>query len=99
MSTGLRGNGYGGAAAGAIGADAPWDTPLTRPRNAGFNGAMTEVLAQKDAYLEVFEATITSVMPQEEGNPTEPASGAIALDRTAFFPGGGGHRPELEKRY
>jgi len=68
---------------------------LTRPRDAGLNGSMTEVLAQKDAYLKVFEATITSVMPQETGNPKDPSSRAIALDRTAFFPGGGGQPHDL----
>jgi misacylated tRNA(Ala) deacylase len=46
---------------------------------------MTEVLAQKDAYLEEFEATITA---------TDPEAG-LALDRTAFFPGGGGQPHDL----
>ena len=76
-------------------ADIPGDTPLTRPGNAGLNGSMTEVLAQKDAYLKSFEATITSVMPQEAGSSTDPPSPAIALDRTAFFPGGGGQPHDL----
>ena len=56
---------------------------------------MIEVLSQKDAYLEVFEATITSMMPQGEGNPAEAASTVVALDRTAFYPGGGGQPHDL----
>jgi misacylated tRNA(Ala) deacylase len=40
---------------------------------------MTEPLYHTDAYLKEFEATVIAV----EG-------GAIALDRTAFYPGGGG---------
>ena len=42
---------------------------------------MTELLYQTDSYLREFEATITSVLPTER---------AIVLDRTAFYPGGGG---------
>lgn len=40
---------------------------------------MTELLYHTDAYLREFTATVTAV----EGN-------ALALDRTAFYPGGGG---------
>ena len=40
---------------------------------------MTEALFHTDAYVRDFEAVVTAV----EGN-------AVALDRTAFFPGGGG---------
>ncbi len=40
---------------------------------------MTEALYQTDSYLREFEATVIAV----EGN-------AVALDRTAFYPGGGG---------
>ena len=40
---------------------------------------MTEQLFHKDAYLREFEATVTAV----DGN-------AVVLDRTAFYPGGGG---------
>ncbi len=40
---------------------------------------MTELLYQTDSYLREFEATVTAV----EG-------GAVVLDRTAFYPGGGG---------
>jgi misacylated tRNA(Ala) deacylase len=46
---------------------------------------MTEVLAQKDSYLKEFEATITAV-----GRDL-----AVALDRTAFYPGGGGQPHDL----
>jgi misacylated tRNA(Ala) deacylase len=41
----------------------------------------TEILAQRDAYVKDFEATVLAV--DTEGN-------AVALDRTAFYPGGGG---------
>lgn len=40
---------------------------------------MTEALYQTDSYMREFEATVTAV----EGH-------AVALDRTAFYPGGGG---------
>ena len=40
---------------------------------------MTELLFQTDAYCREFDAVVTAV----EGN-------AVALDRTAFYPGGGG---------
>ncbi|MGQ0603779.1 MAG: alanyl-tRNA editing protein [Anaerolineales bacterium] len=40
---------------------------------------MTELLYHTDAYLKEFDAQVTAV----EGN-------AVALDRTAFYPGGGG---------
>lgn len=40
---------------------------------------MTEALYHTDAYLKEFDAVVTAV----EGN-------AVALDRTAFYPGGGG---------
>ena len=40
---------------------------------------MTNLLFQTDAYAKEFDATVTAV----EGN-------AVALDRTAFYPGGGG---------
>jgi len=41
---------------------------------------MTDLLYQTDSYLKEFEATVTAVTPD----------GAVILDRTAFFPGGGG---------
>jgi misacylated tRNA(Ala) deacylase len=40
---------------------------------------MTELLYLRDAYLDRFEATVTAVR-----------DGAVALDRTAFYPTGGG---------
>ena len=42
---------------------------------------MTELLYQTDSYLKEFEARITSVVPADR---------AVVLDRTAFYPGGGG---------
>ncbi|UCF99696.1 MAG: alanyl-tRNA editing protein [Spirochaetaceae bacterium] len=54
---------------------------------------MTDVLAQKDAYLQEFEATVTAVN-REEGVETPPSL-SFALDRTAFFPGGGGQPYDL----
>ena len=40
---------------------------------------MTEALYHQDSYIQTFEATVTEV--REDG---------VALDRTAFYPGGGG---------
>ena len=42
---------------------------------------MTELLYQTDSYLQEFEANIHSVLPDGR---------AVVLDRTAFYPGGGG---------
>ncbi len=42
---------------------------------------MTELLYQTDSYIKEFEANVTSVLPVER---------AVVLDRTAFYPGGGG---------
>ncbi len=42
---------------------------------------MTELLYQIDSYLKEFQATVLAVSPDE---------GAVALDQTAFYPGGGG---------
>lgn len=42
---------------------------------------MTEMLYQKDSYLKEFDAVVTKSLPEEK---------AIVLDRTAFYPGGGG---------
>jgi misacylated tRNA(Ala) deacylase len=42
---------------------------------------MTELLCHKDSYLKEFDATVVQVNAQ---------ANAVALDRTAFFPGGGG---------
>lgn len=41
----------------------------------------TDLLYQRDAYLRAFEATVTAVAPE---------TGTVALDRSAFYPGGGG---------
>jgi misacylated tRNA(Ala) deacylase len=45
----------------------------------------TELLFQRDAYLRHFAATVVAV---------DPAARAVALDRTAFYPGGGGQPPD-----
>jgi misacylated tRNA(Ala) deacylase len=42
---------------------------------------MTELLYQTDSYLQEFDATILTVLKEER---------AVVLDRTAFYPGGGG---------
>ena len=42
---------------------------------------MTELLYHTDAYLQEFDATVAAVLPEQR---------ALALDRTAFYPGGGG---------
>ena len=42
---------------------------------------MTELLYHTDSYLQDFDANITSVLPTER---------TVILDRTAFYPGGGG---------
>ena len=47
---------------------------------------MTELLYQTDAYLQEFDAIITSVVEE---------SRAVVLDQTAFFPGGGGQPCDL----
>lgn len=44
---------------------------------------MTELLYYKDAYCQSFDATITAVETLE-------GKSRVALDRTAFYPGGGG---------
>lgn len=47
---------------------------------------MTELLAHTDAYLQEFEATVVDVNLDEN---------ALALDKTAFYPGGGGQPHDL----
>jgi len=42
---------------------------------------MTELLYQTDSYTKEFDARVASVFPAEQ---------AVVLDRTAFYPGGGG---------
>jgi misacylated tRNA(Ala) deacylase len=44
---------------------------------------MTELLYMYDSYLREFEATVRAIR-----------EGAVALDRTAFYPGGGGQPPD-----
>jgi misacylated tRNA(Ala) deacylase len=45
---------------------------------------MTEILYYQDAYLREFEAVVTDVSPE-----------GIELDRTAFYPGGGGQPSDV----
>ena len=47
---------------------------------------MTDLLYQRDAYLREFSATVTAV---------DADKGAVALDRTAFYPSGGGQPCDL----
>ena len=47
---------------------------------------MTRLLYQTDAYLRRFQAAIEDV---------DPGEGAVALDRTGFYPGGGGQPCDL----
>lgn len=47
---------------------------------------MTELLAHADAYLQEFEAMVVAVNAEEK---------AVALDKTAFYPGGGGQPHDL----
>ena len=42
---------------------------------------MTELLYQTDSYTKEFDAKVTSILPAER---------AVILDRSAFYPGGGG---------
>ena len=42
---------------------------------------MTELLYQTDSYLQTFDAVVTGIRPDSRG---------VILDRTAFYPGGGG---------
>jgi misacylated tRNA(Ala) deacylase len=46
---------------------------------------MTEALYTTDSYLKEFTATITAVNPDDK---------SVTLDRTAFYPGGGGQLPD-----
>ncbi|MEJ2084889.1 MAG: alanyl-tRNA editing protein [Acidobacteriota bacterium] len=47
---------------------------------------MTELLYQRDSYLQRFSATVVGIDQQRR---------ALALDRTAFYPGGGGQPCDL----
>ncbi len=49
---------------------------------------MTEKLYDKDAYIMTFEARVLSCSPEKDG------SFAVILDRTAFFPEGGGQKSD-----
>ncbi|GAB4416023.1 MAG: alanyl-tRNA editing protein AlaXM [Anaerolineales bacterium] len=42
---------------------------------------MTELLYQTDSYMKEFDALVTAVLPEQN---------AVVLDRSAFYPGGGG---------
>ena len=46
----------------------------------------TELLYQTDSYLREFDATVSAVLEEER---------AVVLDRTAFYPGGGGQPHDL----
>jgi len=46
---------------------------------------MTELLYHEDSYLKSFSATTTETIPEHHG---------VVLNRTAFFPGGGGQPPD-----
>lgn len=47
---------------------------------------MTELIYQTDSYIREFDARVVSVLPAER---------AVILDRTAFYPGGGGQPCDL----
>lgn len=47
---------------------------------------MTELLFQTDSYLQEFDSAVTGVLPDGR---------AVVLDRTAFYPGGGGQPCDL----
>ncbi len=47
---------------------------------------MTQLLYQTDSYLREFDATVTTAFPDEK---------AVVLDRTAFYPGGGGQPNDI----
>jgi misacylated tRNA(Ala) deacylase len=47
---------------------------------------MTVLLCQRDSYVREFKATVVEINPDE---------GAVALDQTAFYPGGGGQPHDL----
>jgi misacylated tRNA(Ala) deacylase len=54
--------------------------------NFASGGQMTDLLYQTDSYLQDFDSTITSILPEQR---------AVVLDRTAFYPGGGGQPSDL----
>ena len=46
---------------------------------------MTDLLYQRDSYVQTFTATVTAMDLESHG---------IVLDATAFYPGGGGQPPD-----
>jgi misacylated tRNA(Ala) deacylase len=52
-----------------------------RPGGSASPEPPTDLLYLRDSYLRSFEATVTAV---------DPTTGAVTLDQTAFYPGGGG---------
>src|SRR5512133_1293382 len=56
-------------------------TPKTKCNLKEEEISMTDLLYQRDSYLQAFDATITAVNEAERG---------VALDQSAFYPGGGG---------
>ena len=47
---------------------------------------MTELIYQTDSYAQEFSATVTGIDAEQNG---------VLLDRTAFYPGGGGQPHDL----
>ena len=47
---------------------------------------MTELLYQTDSYVQEFDSTVTNILPEQH---------AVVLDRSAFYPGGGGQPCDL----
>jgi misacylated tRNA(Ala) deacylase len=47
---------------------------------------MTELLYQTDSYMQEFDGVVIRVLPEE---------GAVVLDRSAFYPGGGGQPNDI----
>lgn len=62
---------------------------------------MTTKLYQQDVYTRAWDAVITSASPAKAGqapdapDPDEPSAYQVTLDRTAFFPEGGGQSCDL----
>ncbi len=50
---------------------------------------MTEAVCYRDAYARSVEATVRAVDPSPTGGPPDGGS-LVILDRTVFYPGGGG---------
>ena len=59
----------------------------------------TEKLYENDAYLRRFTATVLSCEPLADAKKREDgAAYGIILDRTAFFPEGGGQKRSYQRR-